>query len=88
MNVPLLQGALHGPSRVFTILLSEFLIRHVLLILIRLSTDYTTYVTIRNMYDSQTQLVGFLATNIQLGMQPLLQYFPRLLSTVKMGKTY
>jgi hypothetical protein len=36
--------------------------------------------------NSRPQLSSFLATNIQPSMQPLPQYFPRLLSTVKMGK--
>jgi hypothetical protein len=53
--------------------------------LIRLHKDYAAHITVHNVCDSRPQLAGFLATHIQRGMQPLPQYFPRLLSTVKMG---
>jgi hypothetical protein len=70
------------------ILLLEILIRHALLPLIRLYKDDAAHITVINVCDSRTQLVGFLATNIQPGMQLLPQYFPRLLSTiVKTRKT-
>jgi hypothetical protein len=62
---------------VHTIILPEILIRHALLPLIRLHKDYAAHITIRNVCDSRPQLVGFLATNTQPGMQPLPQYFPK-----------
>ena len=80
-------GAPHGLGKVLTILLPEILIRHALFPIIRLYKDFATHGTVRNVCNSRPQLASFLATNIQPGMQTVPQHFPRLLSTVKMGKT-
>jgi hypothetical protein len=73
---------------VLTMLLPKILIRHALFPLIRLHKDDAAHITdINNMCDSRPRFLGFPATNIRPSMQLLPQYFPRLLSTVKMEKT-
>jgi hypothetical protein len=72
-------GAPHGLGKVITKLLPEILIP------CSLSPHTPSQRLCRPYYSPQ--FASFLATNIQQGMQPLPQYFPRLLSTVKMGKT-